>query len=176
MSEGQAGWAVTGGLGGDCCEWPDGCWSRKWKHTHETSSLVSPGLTLMWWWQWEILLTLSWARSAWAKSLWRGAAQWLLLTELFSSVLLPSGIRARALSAEDVIQQQWCYPTLPCSLTLLSSKFTAQTRAELPSGKDVLWRVSTITEITLHLVHHVDVTKHMPLFSWGIANIRVHYI
>lgn len=91
MSEGQAGWAVTGGLGGDCCEWPDGCWSRKWKHTHETSSLVSPGLTLTWWWQWEILLTLSWARSAWAKSLWRGAAQWLLLQSSLAQFCYPVG-------------------------------------------------------------------------------------
>lgn len=81
-----------------------------------------------------------------------------------------------SISGVDVIQQQWRYPTLPFSLTLPSSKFTAQARAELPSRKEVFWSVSAITEITLHLVHHVDVTKHMPLFSWGIANIWVHYI
>ena len=82
----------------------------------------------------------------------------------------------QSISGVDVIQQEWSYRTLPFSLTLSSSKFIAQTRIILASQKNVFWRVSSTMEITLHLVHHVDVTKHMPLYSWGIANIWVHYI
>jgi len=89
-------------------------------------------------------------------------SEWLVLWEAIRGV--------------DVLQREWRYCTLPFRLALSSSKFIAQTRVILASWKSAVWRVSATTEITLRLVHHGDVTKHTPLFSWGVANIWVHYV
>ncbi|EOA95516.1 hypothetical protein Anapl_16478 [Anas platyrhynchos] len=59
----------------------------------------------------------------------------------------------------------------PLSALKSAAGFIAQTRVISASQKKVVWRVSATMEITLHLVHHVDVTKRVPLFSRGIANI-----